>query len=89
MRSVKPFIAVISDADGETYEYLFESTSRKRVKRNVREWCEQTDWGATIVAIRPHTGGQRLLRITGITFAVSGITITVAMIIGLTLEGAL
>lgn len=92
---VKPFIALIADAEGETYEYLFEATTRRRVKRDVREWCERTGWGATIVAIKPavvHRGearGHRLLRVAGITFAVSGVTITVAMVIGLSLEGAL
>ena len=96
MRREKPFIALIADADGETYEYLFEATTRWRVKRDVRGWCERTDWGATIVAIKPAVGqhggetrGHRLVRVAGITFVVSGIPITIAMMIGLSLEGAL
>ena len=91
----KPFIALIADAEGETYQYVFEATSRWRVKRDVRGWCERTDWGATIVAIKPavahrgEAGGHRLMRVASITFAVSGITITIAMMIGLSIEGAL
>jgi hypothetical protein len=90
----RPFIALISDADGVTGEYVFTATTRRRVKRDVREWCERTDWGATIVAIKPAVAsgsgarGHRLLRVAGITFAVSGITIAALMIVGLTLEGA-
>jgi hypothetical protein len=33
--------------------------------------------------------GHRLVRVAGITFAVSGITIAATMVVGLTLEGAL
>ena len=92
---LKPFIALIADAEGETYEYRFEATTRRRVKRDVREWCERTDWGATIVAVKPavvhreEARGHRLVRVAGITFVVSGIAITIAMAIGLRLEGAL
>ena len=92
---VKPFIALIADAEGETYEYRFEATTRWRVKRDVREWCERTDWEATIVAIKPafaHRGEarvHRLLRVASITFVVSGVAIAIAMAIGLRLEGAL
>jgi hypothetical protein len=91
----KPFIAVIAHPEGEIYEYLFEGRSRREVKRDVRAWCQRTSWGATIVEIRPSVAlsqdaeGHRLLRVAGVTFGVSGITITVAMIIGLSLEGAL
>ena len=95
MMKVKPFIAVIADADGQTHEYLFEATTRRRVRRDVREWCKRTEWETTIVAIEPaavhrsEARDHRLLRLAGITFAVSGITITIAMIVGLSLEGAL
>lgn len=91
----KPFVARIKDAEGVTGEYIFKATTRRRVKRDVREWCKRTDWGATIVGIRPavmsgrRASGHRLLRVAGITFAVSGITIAATMIVGLTLEGAL
>jgi hypothetical protein len=91
----KPFVALIQDAEGVTAEYIFKATTRRRVKRTVREWCERTDWGATIVAIQPAVSsgrgarGHRLLLVAGITFAVSGITIAATMIVGLTLEGAL
>ena len=49
----KSFVALIKDAEGVTGEYIFKATTRRRVKRDVREWCKRTDWGATIVAIRP------------------------------------
>ena len=78
-----------------TSEYVFGARTRRRVKRDVHEWCERTAWGATIVAIKPIVAsgsgarGHRLLRVACITFAVSGITIAAMMIAGLTLEGAL
>ena len=90
---MKPFIAVIADAEGGTYEYLFQAKTRRRVKRDVREWVKRTDSGATIVAIEPAVEhrwgarGRRLLRVAG-TFAVCAITITM-MIVGLSLKGAL
>ena len=55
----------------------------------------RTDWGATIVLINQvgvpekRARGLRLLRVTGVTFAVSGVTIATLMIVGLTLDGAL
>jgi hypothetical protein len=89
MRDEKPFIALIKDAEGMTGEYIFKATTRRRVRRDVREWCKRTDWGATIVAIEPAavsggiTRGHRLLRVAGITVAVSGVTIATMMIAGL------
>lgn len=74
-RKPKPFIAFIADADrGGTCEYLFYATTRRRVERDVREWCKRADWDATIVAIHPAVGhrearGRRLLGVAGITFA--------------------
>ncbi|MFO7572411.1 MAG: hypothetical protein R6W48_07410 [Gaiellaceae bacterium] len=92
---VRPFIAFIADAEGNISEHLFQATTRRRVKRDVRAWVERTDWGATIVAIEPavvrgrEARDRRLLRVAGITFAVSGLTITTMMVIGLSLEGGL
>ena len=115
---VKPFIARIADAEGTTGEYVFRARTRRRAKRDVREWCTRTDWGATIVSINrgrapgerargrtdwgativwinsggvpgKRARGHRLLRVAGVTFAVSGVTIATLMIVGLTLDGAL
>jgi hypothetical protein len=91
----KPFIARIADAEGTTGEYVFRARTRRRAKRDVREWCTRTDWEATIVSINrgrspgKRARGHRLLRVAGVTFAVSGVTIATLMIVGLTLEGAL
>jgi hypothetical protein len=92
---VRPFIAFIADEEGNVSELLFEATSRRRVKRDVRAWVERTDWGATIVAIEPAVArgrerrDRRLLRVAGITFTVSGLAIAAMMVIGLSLEGGL
>ena len=92
---VQRYIAVIADAHGTTGAYVFRARTRRRAKRDAREWCERTDWGATIVSIKaarvpePRSAGGRLLRVAGITFAASGITIAGMMVIGLSLEGAL
>ena len=91
----KPFIVLISDAEGMSGEYIFKAKTRRRVNRDVREWCKRSDWGATVVAIRPAVvsgggaRGHRLLRVAGITFAVCGVTIAATMIVGLMVEGAL
>jgi hypothetical protein len=115
---VKPFIARVADAEGTTGEYVFRARTRRRAKRDVREWCTRTDWGATIVSVKrarvpgkrakrrtewggtivwmdpsgvpgQRATGHRLLRVAGVTFAVSGVTIATLMIVGLTLDGAL
>ena len=63
---MKPFIAFITDTERRgTREYLFYATTRRRVERDVREWCKRTDWGATVVAIEPgvvHRGFASTLR---------------------------
>lgn len=95
MVRAKPYIAFIADAEGDTHEYLFEGTTRRGVRRDVREWVERTDWAVGIVAIERAVAhgqkprGRRLVRVASVTFAVSGITIAATMIIGLSLEGAL
>ena len=89
------YIAVVADREGATSVYVFEARTRRGAKRQAREWVARTDWGATFVGIQrvvPHARearGRRLLAIAGITFAAGGIMISTAMIIGLSLEGAL
>ena len=89
-------MAVIADAEGVTSGYCFKAQSRRRAEKDAREWASRQVWGATFVGIaqmgEPRWGtsqGRRLLAVAGITFAVSGLTITTMMIIGLSLEGAL
>jgi hypothetical protein len=55
----------------------------------------RSNWAAAVVAIEPvavftsEARAHRLLRVAGISFAVSGMMIIGAMIVGLTLEAAL
>lgn len=95
MRRFKRYIGAVMDAEGVTYHYVFTARSRRRAKREAREWVTQTEWGATLVGITPvveqglGAQGLRLLVVTGFTLVVSGTTIAAMMIIGLSLEGAL
>ena len=88
----KSYVAVVVDAEGVTYEYVSIAKNRRHAEREVRESARR--WGATLVGINPVVGrkwgvGRRELVVAGVTFGVSGVTITAMMIIGLTLEGAL
>jgi len=90
MRRERPFIVIVMDAEKNTYQYTFQATSRRQVKGDARRWCEQTHWGARVVAIHPAVGHKRhrLFRVAAISLAVAGTAIPVAMIVGLRLEGA-
>jgi hypothetical protein len=92
---VKRYIAVVVDTEGVTSRYVFTARSRRRAKREAREWAERTEWGATLLRITPAVDeglgakGLRLLRVAAITLVACGTAITAMMIIGLGLEGAL
>ncbi len=85
------YIAVVVDAEGVSYQYLSTAESRKHAENEARESLEQS--GATLVRITPVAdgpirGSRRLLRVAGITVAVSAVTIGAMMIIGLSVQGA-
>jgi hypothetical protein len=90
------YMATVVDPEGCTHNYVFEARTRRGARRQAREWVAMTNWGATFVGIerafsggqRPGARGRRLLAIAGVTFVVSGITISAMMIVGLSLEGA-
>ena len=95
IRPFKRYFAAVSDADGVTYDYVFTATSRRRAKREAREWVSRTEWDATFVRITGQVDpgweakGLRLLAVAGLTLVVSGTTIAAMMIVGLRLEGAI
>jgi hypothetical protein len=89
VRRHRPYVALIADSEGVTHHYVFTATSRRRAAANADEWADR--WGETLVGIkRAEAGtGRRLLAVAAVAFAVSGTTIAVLMIVGLSLEGAL
>lgn len=95
MRPFKRYIAAVVDAEGVTYKYVFTARSRRRAKREAREWATRTEWGATLVGITPvveqesGTRGLRTVVVAGFTLVVSGIAITAMMVIGFSPEGVL
>ncbi|MBA3380561.1 MAG: hypothetical protein H0T97_01660 [Actinobacteria bacterium] len=95
VRPFKRYVAAVTDAEGVIYQYVFTATSRRRARREAREWASRTEWGATLVRITRlvdpglDAKGLRLLAVAGFTLVVSGTTISAMMIIGLSLEGAL
>lgn len=96
-RRLKSYIAKVADAEGVTSQYVFTTRSRRRAEHEAREWVRQCQWDATLVGITravDHRGARRasarrLLLVAGFTLALSGLTITAMMVIGLSLEGAL
>lgn len=92
MRKLKPYWVVVRDSNGNESQYIFDAPSRRRARADARRWAARTSWSPTLVAITPgfqHVGARRLLAVAGVTFVVCGTTILAAMVIGLSLEGAL
>ena len=95
IRPFKRYLADVSDPDGVIYRYVFTATSRRRARREAREWVSRTEWGATLVRITRaaepglRAKGLRLLALASLTLVVSGATIAVMMIAALSLQGAL
>ena len=88
------YIAVVVDATGATYDYLYSSPrSRREAVDEARQLA--TRWGGTLVELAPvrENGSgnhpRRLLVVAGFTFVLFGTATAATMIIGLTLEGAL
>jgi hypothetical protein len=81
-------MAVIKDADGVTHRYVFTATSRRRAAADADDWADR--WGEILVGIERAEAGRsrRLLAVAAVAFAVSGSTIALMMIVGLSLEGA-
>jgi hypothetical protein len=82
----------VMDAEGVTRQYALKARSLRHAKRQAREWVKRTEWSAALVWVRPEGQqgeARRLLAVAGVTFVVSGLTITAAMIVGLSVEGAL
>jgi hypothetical protein len=81
----------VTDAEGVTHQYVLKARSLRYAKRQAREWVKRAEWTATLAWVRPagHQGSaRRLLAVAGATFVVSGLAISAAMIVGLSLEGA-
>jgi hypothetical protein len=82
----------VVDAEGVTHQYVLKARSLRHAKRQARAWMRRTEWSTTLVWVRPASqqgSARRLLAVAGVTFVVAGLTITAAMIVGLSLEGAL
>ena len=81
----------VRDADGVDYRYLVKARSLRRAKRQARNWLERNEWDATLIDVSrvDQNAGRRLVTVAGVTFVVSSLVITAAMIVGLRLEGAL
>jgi hypothetical protein len=92
MRKLRPYWVVVRDSNGNESQYLFHAPSRRRARADARRWAAKTSWSPTLVAITPGfrpVDVRRLLAVAGVTFVVSGATMLAAVVIGLTLEGAL
>ena len=82
----------VNDADGVSYRYMRYATSLRRAKRDAREWVAGGRVeGETLVGVRPASEGslRRLVALAGLTFVACGVTIIMAVILGLSLGGSL
>jgi hypothetical protein len=92
---VRPFIAVVMDAEGITHDYVFKASDARHAEREARECLAQSERATTLVGITPMADdrrrgrSRRLLALGTFVFVVSGATIAAMLIIGLSLEGAL
>jgi hypothetical protein len=92
MRKLKPYWVVMRDSDGNESHYLFDATSRRRARADARRWASRTTWNPTLVSVTPgdrDMHARRLLAVAGVTLVVSSTAVLAAMVIGLSLEGAL
>jgi len=76
-------------ANGVTHRSYVKAKSLRHARRDAREWVARTAWCASLVDVSPVDKSSRLLVVAATTFVVSGIVITAAMVIGLSVEGAL
>jgi hypothetical protein len=91
MMREKVFVMAVVDPEGVTHSYILEAKSLRHAKRQAREWVRRAEWPTLVSVGRADQQGsaRRLLAIAGVTFVVGGLTISAAMIVGLSLEGAL
>jgi hypothetical protein len=85
-----PYVVVVVDAEGRTHDYLFKARSRRHAEREARECVAQSEWATSLVRITPMVDYTRRRRrmLAVAAFAISGISMTWAMFIGLSLQGA-
>lgn len=88
-RANRAFIKTVTAADGTKHTYCVKAKSLRHARRDAREWVAQAEWCAELVDVSPLEESSRLLAVAATTFVVSGIAITVAMVIGWSVEGAL
>ena len=82
----------VRDADGVSHRYVRLATSLRRAKRDAQNWVEGGGVeGETLVGVTPanESSLRGLLALAGLTFVACGAAITVAVVVGLSLEGAL
>jgi hypothetical protein len=83
----------VKDTDGVFHRYLGYFTSLRRAEREARAWVQSGSVeGETLVGVRPaqEKGSLRgLLALACLAFVACGVTITAAIIFGLSLGGAL
>jgi hypothetical protein len=90
---IRPYMAVVMDAKGVTHDYVFKARSRRHAEREARECVAQSGCATTLVGLTPiveYTRRARRRRLLAVAaFAISGISITSMMFMGLSLGGAI
>jgi len=82
----------VKDAAGVSHDYVRLATSLRRAKRDARKWVAGGRVeGETLIGVRlaDESGPRGLIALAGMTFVTGGVVITAAIVVGLSLEGAL
>ena len=81
----------VRDTDGAMREFHVSQTSRRRAYAGAKQHFE-CYWGMSVVGCRrehERFPGRRYLVLAGTTFALAGVTMAAAMVLALSLEGAI
>ena len=80
------FVMAVTDAEGDIHEYFLKARSLRHAKCQAREWMVRAEWAKTLLWVKPEATKRGLLAVAALAFVVAGISITAAMILGLSLE---
>jgi hypothetical protein len=89
MRAKRSFVVTVLGTDGHTHTGYAKAKNLREARRDARDWVQTTDWSASLVDVTPVDESSRLLAVAATTFVVAGSAIAAAMLVGLSLEGAL
>lgn len=90
VRRRKDYVATVADQDGvSVHHFTFRARSPRQAWACARRWTAEDGWPALLDVRLDDEGPRSLVRVAGVTAAVSGCSITAVMLMGLWAQGAL